>query len=105
MPGVEPQGAPLAVLTQVRELAELGATWCGGQKTCTLGRANTFHLQHGGHRAQVSITGGRATCSVSTDGPSQTPQGRLRSSEQTPQSGCQLVRAGLRRGLDLLSYQ
>ena len=52
MPGVEPQGAPLAVLARVRELAELGATMCGGQRTCTQGRANTFHLQHGGHRAK-----------------------------------------------------
>ena len=77
MPGVEPQGAPLAVLAQVRELAELSTMRCGGQKTCTQGRANTFHLQHGGHRAQVSVTRGRAACSVSTDGPSQTPQGRL----------------------------
>lgn len=31
--------------------------------------------------------------------------GVIRISEQTPQSGCQLVRAGLRTALDLLSYQ
>lgn len=106
MPGMGPQAALLAVLAWVRELAELSATWCGRQRTCTWGRQNTFRLERGGHCVQVNGMGGRTTCSVSIDGPSQTQQGQLRPSEQILKPAVvELVRAGLTRGLDLLRYQ
>lgn len=76
------------------------------RRTCTWGGEITFSLEHGGHRAQGNVMGGRTKCSVSTDGPKQTQQGQLRPSEQNFKPAVvQLVRAGLTRGLVLLRYQ
>lgn len=59
MPGVEPQG-PTSSPHLGRELARASTTWCGGQRTCTQGRANTFPTCNTEvTRAQVSVTGGR----------------------------------------------
>lgn len=90
MPGLVPQGALLAVLAQVRELAELITTWYGvwHAEDVHVGRGNTSSLEHGGHCVQVNVMGGRTKCSVSTDGPTQTQQGQLGPSEQNLQTCC-----------------